>query len=469
MGRQSGRWFRVAVAAGFALGVLLLITTIYTFRYVVRHLIFDHLSSDAGQIVSQLENAARTETPADGAALVRMLDAVARQRTDEVAWIRIADQGGRILGAVAGISGETLPPAVVESLLVRRAPSVVEARTSPRGEVLVVTLPFRYQFPDERVARALPRETAGQPRFKIAELALYVESSAGVFWPLRRALVISLAAAIALLVAMTVFALQFRQYVRAKQAEQQLAIARRVQHDLLPPSSAGGSGIDFAVEFLPYSEVGGDYYDVFPVSSSEVAVVLGDVAGKGLPAALLMGVVHGAVRGAAARWTSADLAERAQHLNELLCSRTAGNRYVTLFWGSVDTAAHKLRYVNAGHVPPLLARRSADGTAEVERLEAGGPVLGLLPDAPLLAGETHFGDGDVLIAFSDGLSEAANASDEEYGSTRVAEVISTHLGRPPADILARILESVSAFRGSEPLHDDLSLLVVRAGPAAASS
>lgn len=469
MGRQSGRWFRIAVAAGFALGVLLLVTTIYTFRYVVRHLIFDHLSSDAAQFVAQLEHAARTENPADGAALARMLDAVARQRTDEIAWIRIADQGGRILGAPAGSSEETLPPAVVESLLIRRAPTVVEARTSPRGEVLVVTLPFRYQFPDERVARARPRQTAGQPRFKIAELALYVESSAGVFWPLRRALVISLAAAVALLVAMTVFALQFRQYVRAKQAEQQLAIARRVQQDLLPPSSAGGAGIDFAVEFLPYSEVGGDYYDVFPASSSEVAVVLGDVAGKGLPAALLMGVVHGAVRGAAAHWTSADLAERAQHLNELLCSRTAGNRYVTLFWATVDTASQTLRYVNAGHVPPLVARRSADGTTEVERLEAGGPVLGLLPDAPFLAGETRFGDGDLLIAFSDGLSEATNASDEEYGGTRVAEAVSTQLGRPPADILARILESVSAFRGSEPLHDDLSLLVVRAGPTPAGS
>jgi serine phosphatase RsbU (regulator of sigma subunit) len=202
---------------------------------------------------------------------------------------------------------------------------------------------------------------------------------------------------------------------------------------------------------------------VFPASSSEVAVVLGDVAGKGLPAALLMGVVHGAVRGAAAHWTSADLAGRAQHLNELLCSRTAGNRYVTLFWGAVDTASQKLRYVNAGHVPPLLARRSADGAVEVERLEAGGPVLGLLPDAPFLAGETHFGNGDLLIAFSDGLSEATNASDEEYGSTRVAEAVSSHLGQPPAEVLARILESVSAFRGREPLHDDLSLLVVRAG------
>lgn len=469
MKRHSTRWFRVAVTAGFLLGLLLLADTIYTFRFVVRPLVLDRLSNDAGQLVSRLENDARTGNPVDGAALARIIDAAGRQRADEVAWIRIMDQAGRPLAAVSGSSDLPLPQAALESIVTNRSQRILETRATARGEVLVVTLPFRYQFPDERAARALRRETTGQPRFKIAEVALYVESTAGVFWPLRRALAISLAAALALLAAMTMFALQLRHYVQAKQAEEQLAIARRVQQDLLPLECSGCEGIEFAVTFLPFSEVGGDYYDVFRVSHGEVALVLGDVAGKGLPAALLMGVVHGAVRGASTEGSGADHAELAEHLNEILCSRTAGNRYVTLFWGSVDTSGHTLRYVNAGHVPPLLVRRTPDGGVEVERLETGGPVVGLLPGASFRAGETRFGDDDLLVAFSDGLSEATNAADEEFGSARVLDAIAAHFDRPTDQVMAKVLESARAFCGSEPLRDDLCLLVVRARPAVAGS
>jgi serine phosphatase RsbU (regulator of sigma subunit) len=465
MKRYSSRWFRVAVAAGFVLGLLLLADTIYTFRYVVRPLVMDRLSNEAGQLVSRLENDARTGNPADGQALSRIMEAAGRQRADEIAWIRVLDQAGRALAAVSGASDQPLPQTVLEPIVSNRSQRILETRPTDRGEVLVVTLPFRYQFPDERATRALRRDTTGQPRFKIAEVALYVEGAAGVFWPLRRALAISLAASIALLAAMVALAVQFRRYVQAKQAEEQLAIARRVQQDLLPLECSGCEGIEFAVKFLPFSEVGGDYYDVFRVSDGEVALVLGDVAGKGLPAALLMGVVHGAVRGASTGGTGADHAELAEHLNEILCSRIAGNRYVTLFWGSVDTSGHTLRYVNAGHVPPLLVRRTADGGVEVERLETGGPVVGLLPGASFRAGETRFGDGDLLVAFSDGLSETTNANDEEFGSERVSDAVAAHFDRPTEEVVARVLESAAAFRGSEPLQDDLCLLVVRAGAA----
>ena len=181
---------------------------------------------------------------------------------------------------LGGASDLPLPETVWQSIVTNRAQRVIETRTAPRGEVLVVALPFRFQFLDERGARALQRETTGQPRIQIAEVALYVEGAAGVFWPLRRALAISLAAAIALLASMTVFTLQFRHYLQAKQAEEQLAIARRVQQDLLPLECSGCGAIEFAVEFLPFSEVGGDYYDVFRVSDGEVALVVGDVAGK---------------------------------------------------------------------------------------------------------------------------------------------------------------------------------------------
>jgi serine phosphatase RsbU (regulator of sigma subunit) len=461
---HSARWFRLAVAAGFALGLLLLLDTIYTFRYVVRNLVFDHLGADAGQLVAGIEATARNAPPADPEALAAILEAVVAARPGEVAWVRVADQDGRVLAATGGTSGDPLPQAAIAPILAGREPQVRESRDTPRGEALVVTLPFRFQFPEERAARAEQRGS-GQPRFKIAEAALYLDGASGVFWPLRRALVISLTAAAALLAAMTVLTLQFRRYVQARQIEQQLAVARVVQRELLPQASEVFGKLDFAVEFTPASEVGGDFYDLFRVPNGAVALVLGDVAGKGLPAAILMGVIHGVVRAASARWTGGNHAELAAYVNELLCSRTAGNRYVTLFWGSIDADGRTLRYVNAGHLPPLLFRRTAAGGVAVERLEEGGPVVGLMPGVPYRVGEARLEDGDLLVAFSDGLSEAANASDEEFGSERVIEAVASRVDRPPADVLTGILDSVRTFTAGEPPRDDLCVLVVRARTA----
>lgn len=459
----SARWFRVAVGAGFALGLLLLADTIYTFRFVVRHLVFDHLATEAGQFVSHLETESRAASPEDGPGLAALLDGFAGGRPAEVAWIRVADQRGRILAASAGAPPGQLRRPVLEDMLGGRSQRVIAEGIGPRGELAAVTLPFRYQFPGERAARAA-QPGQGQPRFKIAEVALYLEGASGVFWPLRRALAINLLGAVALLAAMTVLTLQFRRYVQARQVEQQLALARTVQQELLPQECEGCGTLDFSVTFTPASEVGGDFYDLFRVSDRDVALVLGDVAGKGLPAAILMGVIHGAIRAASARWTGSNHDELAAYVNDLLCGRTAENRYVTLFWGSIDTTANTLRYVNAGHLPPLLFRRGPAGVA-VERLEEGGPVLGLLPGVGYRTGETELAAGDILVAFSDGLSEAANAQDEEFGVDRVIEAVRPLAGRPPADVLDAVLTSVRAFIGSEPLRDDLCVLVVRAGEA----
>jgi hypothetical protein len=151
--RHSARWFRAAVAAGFLLG--LLVDTIYTFRYVVRHLVLGHVASEAGQLVSRLENEARVEGPTDPPALVKMLEAVRRERPDGVAWIRIADQEGWMLAASGGGSQEPVPRAALDAIITSRAQRTTVTRATPRGELLVVTLPFRDQFPEERAARAL--------------------------------------------------------------------------------------------------------------------------------------------------------------------------------------------------------------------------------------------------------------------------------------------------------------------------
>jgi sigma-B regulation protein RsbU (phosphoserine phosphatase) len=460
--QHSVRWFLVAVAAGFVLGLLLLVDSIYTFRFVVRPLVFDHLAAEAGQLVSGVEVAAGAASPADGRALTTLIGSATRLRSEEVAWIRIADQDGRILAAAGDASHDPLPRAAVDALVAGRAQRIAETRSVARGDVVVVTLPFRFQFPNERAARSLQQGGSGQPRFKIAEAALYTEGASGPFWPLRRALAVSLAGAIALLGAMTMFTLQLRPYLQAREVEQQLAVARRVQEELLPKECPGCGALDFAVEFVPALNVGGDFYDVFRLANGDVALVLGDVAGKGLPAAILMGVVHGAVRTASAAWTGANHSELTGHLNDLLYSRTAANRYVTMFWGFIDSDGQTLRYVNAGHLPPILLR-PGDSGVQVERLEEGGPVLGLLPGTPYAMGQARLQRGDLVVAFSDGLSEATGATDEEFGTDRVIEAATRHLGRPPADVLAGILQSALAFTGGAPLKDDVSLLVVRAG------
>ena len=459
------RWFQAAVAVGFLLGILLAVSTVYTFRYVVRHLVLDHVAVRAGQVVSGLETVARTAEVPDAGALAATIEAFRREHGQEVAWIRIADQQGTVLAATVGAGRERLPSDRVDAIIGGRAQQATEPRATPLGDTLVVTLPFRFQFPEERIARTAPEPGRGQPRFKLAETALYVEGAAGMFWPLRRALLISLAAAVALLGAMTVLALQFRRYVQAREIEQQLIVARSVQRELLPRECPGCAGLAFAVECLPVFDVGGDFYDIFRVPNGDIALVLGDVSGKGLPAALLMGVTHGAIRAASAWWTRANHAELASQLNELLCERTAGSRYVTLFWGFVDGDGRTFRYVNAGHPAPLLLRPGPDGGFEVERLDAGGTVVGLLRGAAYAAGEVALRDGDLLIAFSDGLTETTNAADEEFGSDRVIAAAGGCTDRLPRGVLAAILESARGFAGGQPFRDDLTLLVVRAGPA----
>jgi sigma-B regulation protein RsbU (phosphoserine phosphatase) len=232
-------------------------------------------------------------------------------------------------------------------------------------------------------------------------------------------------------------------------------LARSVQQELLPKACPACSRLDFVAECLPAWDVGGDYYDVFAAGRDSVMLVLGDVCGKGLPAALLMGLVHGAVR-TAARSPSLDLAAMAGQLNELLCLRTAGERFVSLFWASCDPGRSVLEYVNAGHLPPVLVRGGA-----LHRLTAGGPVLGLLPQAPYQQATLPLHAGDLLVVYSDGLVEAVNASGGEFGEGRLLAAVEAHHHRPVAEVRTAILEAVRAFRGSTPLPDDLTLLVAR--------
>jgi sigma-B regulation protein RsbU (phosphoserine phosphatase) len=200
--------------------------------------------------------------------------------------------------------------------------------------------------------------------------------------------------------------------------------------------------------------VGGDYYDVLELDGKGLAVVVGDVTGKGLPAAMLMASVLGSARALfSAGLRGRDLIAA---LNKHVCTNAAGGRFVTLFYGELDTATGELTYVNAGHNPPILAR--ADGS--VERLEPTTMVLGVMPDVPVEAGRAELGPADRLLIFTDGYSEAWNKKEEEYGEGRLAESLVRAQALTPPAAVEQVTADVLAFCGSTPPHDDMTLMLV---------
>ena len=195
-----------------------------------------------------------------------------------------------------------------------------------------------------------------QPEF--VEVAMYVKGISVNFGPLRQNLVVGLSAAIALLGTVVLVGTRFAAYVRAKKIEKELAVARQVQTDFFPTGNSSPMRVDYAARCVPAWEVGGDLYDVFDTDDGETALVLGDVSGKGLPAALLMGFVQGAVRASCVGCSPGKCRDTAERLNSLLCTKTARERFVTLFWCTFDARKGILCYVKPDTVLPFWCART---------------------------------------------------------------------------------------------------------------
>jgi sigma-B regulation protein RsbU (phosphoserine phosphatase) len=287
-----------------------------------------------------------------------------------------------------------------------------------------------------------------------------VVRDASVIWPIRRNLLINCTGALALLAAVVAAGVGFRSYVRGKRLELQLEIARQVQSELLPSRTEAWEPVRLATVYRPAEQVSGDFYDVFRASDGRIAIVMGDVSGKGVPAALVMGVIHGAVR--SSEWPeSASAHERESgQLNLLLCENASGSRYASMFWCYYEPRTRLLCYVNAGHWPPLLVGDRGHGP-EIARLDAGGPVLGILPAARYEQARCEVRPGDVLVLYSDGLTEATSPAGEEYGESRLRELLATVGAGGPDDIRDAILASASAFLGPAPPRDDVTLVVAK--------
>jgi sigma-B regulation protein RsbU (phosphoserine phosphatase) len=245
---------------------------------------------------------------------------------------------------------------------------------------------------------------------------------------------------------------------REKQ-KRELEIASEVQERLFPQDYSPMPGIEYAGRCRPALSVGGDYYDFIPVSAEELGIAIGDVSGKGIPAALLMATLRAYLRGQILN-RQVDLTVVMANLSRLVFESSAANRYATFFYAELDSATRTLDYVNAGHNPPLVFRRR-DGASEVLRLDVGGMVIGLMEEYSYTQGRIVLERGDVLVAYTDGISESMNGEDQEWGEERLIEVVRANGTAGPSELIDRLMAGAAAFAAGAPQHDDMTALVIR--------
>ena len=231
--------------------------------------------------------------------------------------------------------------------------------------------------------------------------------------------------------------------------------AAEIQRSFLPDGAPVVAGAELAGYNAACRTVGGDYYDFFTYPNGRVAMVLGDVSGKGMPASLMMAGLQERVQVLADE--PQNLAAVMNRLNKITCKKCPSNRFITFFFCVLDPATGELAYCNAGHNPPVIVR--ANGA--VEYLDGGGTVLGILSIANYSEYRAKLELGDALAIYSDGVTEATNAKDEEFGDERFAEVLAANRQRSAAEIVAAVTQALTEFAAGSPPADDITLVVAR--------
>ena len=249
------------------------------------------------------------------------------------------------------------------------------------------------------------------------------------------------------------------EVAQRERLNREVEIAREVQERLFPQSLPPIAGLDYAGYCRPALGVGGDYYDFLALPQGQLGVAIGDVSGKGIAAALMMASLQASLRGEATR-APENLAVAVSNINRLVYEASAENRYATFFYGQYNPQTRTFDYVNAGHNPPMRFRCD-NGKWSVTRLDVGGTVVGLLPSFPYQQGALTTAPGDILVAFTDGISEAMNAEDEEWGEDRLLKAIESCDGLDAQQILQRVFAAADAFVAGANQHDDMTLVVLR--------
>ena len=248
-------------------------------------------------------------------------------------------------------------------------------------------------------------------------------------------------------------------------AQKEFEIACEVQARLLPSQAPDYPRLDFGFFYQSAREVGGDYYDFIPFNPAQMGLAVADVSGKGLSSSLLMASLQGLVRtNLAVR--QGEVARFVTELNESFYKLTANNRYATLFFAVVDVSNQTLHYVNAGQNSPLLFRNgtSDHGLGAPERLECGGLPVGLLARSQYRSEHVALYGGDVLVTCTDGVVEALNSQQEEFGEARLSDIVRSSLSLNAAEICKHIAKRLQAFVAESPQWDDITLVVMKVKP-----
>ncbi|MFQ5706838.1 MAG: PP2C family protein-serine/threonine phosphatase [bacterium] len=249
-----------------------------------------------------------------------------------------------------------------------------------------------------------------------------------------------------------------RLYEEEKQLrlfEQEVEMARAIQHRLLPKEDPKIAGFDVAGVSDSAKEVGGDYFDFIDLGNDRWAIALGDISGKGIPASLLMAYLQATLGSQVL--TTPSLVQCIANTNNILYRNTPSDKFVTLFCGILDLSGHSFEYVNAGHNYPFHLNQNG----EFSSLETGGVVLGMLPDCRFEPGKVQLDSGDVLVIYSDGVTEAENEIEVLFGEARLQKVMKANRHLSARQIIEKIFQSIKKFTGPKVQDDDITLIVLK--------
>jgi len=237
--------------------------------------------------------------------------------------------------------------------------------------------------------------------------------------------------------------------------QEEMRLAYEIQVDLLPKSQPELPGYKIAGKSIPAKDVGGDYYDFISIDDSNLVFCLGDISGKGIPAALLMANLQATLRGQSLMNKSCR--DCVSFANNILYHNTAPNKFATLFYGTLNNSTHQLTYCNAGHNNPYFFLKNN----KFIQLDKGGLIVGIMPSVPYEEGNVSFNPGDLLVIFSDGITENMNSNAEEFGEQRLIDLVLKHRNETPVNLIDIIIENVLGFSGSQSQSDDITLVIIK--------
>jgi phosphoserine phosphatase RsbU/P len=248
----------------------------------------------------------------------------------------------------------------------------------------------------------------------------------------------------------------FNDAIEKQRMEDELIIAREIQKGLLPATLPKIPSVDIAAINISSKQVGGDYYDVIQLSHNHFVIAIGDVSGKGTPASLLMASLQATIRALVPLGLS--LSELTKRVNDLIYENTSSGRFITFFWGILDTESMKFNYVNAGHNPPILVR--ADGSLEL--LEKGGIILGIMKTThPYIQGEISLDKNEALVLYTDGVNESMSSQNIEFGDDRLRSLVVEHRNKTAEEMINYLVNSIKIHSANTTQSDDITMVILK--------